>query len=83
MEELTNVKLNFSTYKLSFLKQNTKKDILDKIEKEIQKIEKDVIILKDEIKIQKTFWQNLDKKLFNYYFDFFFSNLYLLQLCRK
>ncbi|MCG3699479.1 cadmium-translocating P-type ATPase [Aliarcobacter butzleri] len=62
MEELTNVKLNFSTSTLTF-EQNTKKDILDKIEKEIQKIEKDVIILKDEIKIQKTFWQNLDKKL--------------------
>ena len=62
MEELSNVKLNFSTSTLTF-EQNTKKDILDKIEKEIQKIEKDVIILKDEIKIQKTFWQNLDKKL--------------------
>ncbi|WP_323592931.1 heavy metal translocating P-type ATPase [Aliarcobacter butzleri] len=62
MEELTNVKLNFSTSTLTF-EQNTKKDILDKIEKEIQKIEKDVIILKDEIKTQKTFWQNLDKKL--------------------
>ncbi|MDN5068920.1 heavy metal translocating P-type ATPase [Aliarcobacter butzleri] len=62
MEELLNVKLNFSTSTLTF-EQNTKKDILDKIEKEIQKIEKDVIILKEEIKIQKTFWQNLDKKL--------------------
>ncbi|MCT7597305.1 heavy metal translocating P-type ATPase [Aliarcobacter butzleri] len=62
MEELSNVKLNFSTSTLTF-EQNTKKDILDKIEKEIQKIEKDVIILKDEIKTQKTFWQNLDKKL--------------------
>lgn len=62
MEELSNVKLNFSTSTLIF-EQNTKKDILDKIEKEIQKIEKDVIILKDEIKTQKTFWQNLDKKL--------------------
>ncbi|RZV12886.1 cadmium-translocating P-type ATPase [Aliarcobacter butzleri] len=62
MEELSNVKLNFSTSTLTF-EQNTKKDILDKIEKEIQKIEKDVIILKEEIKIQKTFWQNLDKKL--------------------
>ncbi|MCT7562361.1 heavy metal translocating P-type ATPase [Aliarcobacter butzleri] len=62
MEELSNVKLNFSTSTLTF-EQNTKKDILDKIEKEIQKIEKDVIILKYEIKIQKTFWQNLDKKL--------------------
>ncbi|WP_323593445.1 heavy metal translocating P-type ATPase [Aliarcobacter butzleri] len=62
MEELSNVKLNFSTSTLTF-EQNTKKDILDKIEKEIQKIEKDVIILKDQIKTQKTFWQNLDKKL--------------------
>ncbi|MCT7579412.1 heavy metal translocating P-type ATPase [Aliarcobacter butzleri] len=62
MKELSNVKLNFSTSTLTF-EQNTKKDILDKIEKEIQKIEKDVIILKEEIKIQKTFWQNLDKKL--------------------
>ncbi|MCG3672934.1 heavy metal translocating P-type ATPase [Aliarcobacter butzleri] len=62
MEELSNVKLNFSTSTLTF-EQNTKEDILDKIEKEIQKIEKDVIILKEEIKIQKTFWQNLDKKL--------------------
>ncbi len=62
MEELSNVKLNFSTSTLTF-EQNTKKNILDKIEKEIQKIEKDVIILKDEIKTQKTFWQNLDKKL--------------------
>ncbi|MEV9616565.1 heavy metal translocating P-type ATPase [Aliarcobacter butzleri] len=62
MEELSNVKLNFSTSTLTF-EQNTKEDILDKIEKEIQKIEKDVIILKEEIKIKKTFWQNLDKKL--------------------
>lgn len=62
MEELSNVKLNFSTSTLTF-EQNTKNDILNKIEKEIQKIEKDVVILKEEIKIQKTFWQNLDKKL--------------------
>ncbi|QKF72995.1 heavy metal translocating P-type ATPase [Aliarcobacter faecis] len=62
LEELSNVKLNFSTSTLTF-EQNTKKDILEKIEKEIQKIEKDVIIVKDEIKVKKTFWQNLDKKL--------------------
>ncbi|MDN5064522.1 heavy metal translocating P-type ATPase [Aliarcobacter butzleri] len=62
MEELSDVKLNFSTSILTF-KQNSDEDLREKIEKEIQKIEKDVIILKEEIKIQKTFWQNLDKKL--------------------
>ena len=62
MEELSNVKLNFSTSTLSF-EQNTNKDLLNIIEKEIQKIEKDIFILKDEKKTQRTFWQNLDKKL--------------------
>ncbi|MFW2592413.1 hypothetical protein ACN5PC_10970, partial [Aliarcobacter butzleri] len=62
MEELSYVKLNFSSSSYTF-DQNTKKDILDNIEKEIQKIEKDVIILIDEIKTQKTFCQNIGKKL--------------------
>lgn len=62
MEELSNVKVNFSTLTLSF-EQNTDDDILKKIEKEIQKVEKDVVIVKGDEKIVKTFWQNLDKKL--------------------
>ena len=62
LEELNNVSLNFSTATLSFEK-NVKHDVLEKIEKEIQKIEKDVVIIKDEEKIQKTFWQLLNKKL--------------------
>ena len=47
--------MNFSTSTLSFEK-NVNYDVLEKIEKEIQKIEKDVVIIKDEEKIQKTFW---------------------------
>ena len=62
LEELNNVSLNFSTATLSFEK-NVKYDVLEKIEKEIQKIEKDVVIVKDEEKIQKTFWELLNKKL--------------------
>ena len=62
LEELNNVSLNFSTATLSFEK-NVKYDVLEKIEKEIQKIEKDVVIEKDEEKIQKTFWELLNKKL--------------------
>ena len=62
MKELSNVKLNFSTSTLTF-EQNTDKDLLDIIEKEIQKIEKEVFIVKEVNKIQKTFWQLLDKKL--------------------
>ncbi|HJE03753.1 Cadmium, zinc and cobalt-transporting ATPase [Aliarcobacter thereius] len=61
MEELKDVKVNFSTLTLSF-EQNTKDDILDKVEKEIQKVEKDVFIEKEKNKVEKTFWQNLDKK---------------------
>ena len=44
LEELNNVSLNFSTATLSFDK-NVKHDVLEKIEKEIQKIEKDVIVI--------------------------------------
>lgn len=62
MPELSNVKLNFSTSTLTF-EQNTDKDLLDIIEKEIQKIEKEVFVVKEVSKIQKTFWQLLDKKL--------------------
>ena len=62
MPELSNVRLNFSTSTLTF-EQNIDKDLSDLIEKEIQKIEKEVIIVKEESKNQKTFWQNLDKKL--------------------
>ncbi|TLT02664.1 heavy metal translocating P-type ATPase [Aliarcobacter cibarius] len=62
MPELSNVKLNFSTSTLTF-EQNTNNDLLDVIEKEIQKIEKEVFIVKEENKKQKTFWQLLDKKL--------------------
>ena len=62
LEELNNVSLNFSTATLSFEK-NVKHDVLEKIEKEIQKIEKDVVIIKDEEKTQKNFWQLLNKKL--------------------
>ena len=62
MPELSNVRLNFSTSTLTF-EQNIDKDLSDLIEKEIQKIEKEVIIVKKESKNQKRFWQNLDKKL--------------------
>ena len=62
LDEINNVTLNFSTGTLSFEK-NVKHDVLEKIEKEIQKIEKDVTILRDEEKEQKTFWQLLNKKL--------------------
>ena len=62
MPELSNVKLNFSTSTLTF-EQNTNNYLLDVIEKEIQKIEKEVFIVKEENKKQKTFWQLLDKKL--------------------
>ena len=62
LDELSNVSLNFSTSTLSFEK-NVNYDVLEKIEKEIQKIEKDVVIIKDEEKIQKTFWELLNKKL--------------------
>ncbi|MBL3518966.1 cadmium-translocating P-type ATPase [Arcobacter lanthieri] len=62
MEELSNVKLNFSTSTLTF-EQNTKDDLLEKIEKEIQKIEREVIIVKDDKKLQRNFWQLIDKKL--------------------
>ncbi len=62
MPELSNVRLNFSTSTLTF-EQNIDKDLSDLIEKEIQKIEKEVIIVKEESKNQKRFWQNLDKKL--------------------
>lgn len=49
MPELSNVKLNFSTSTLTF-EQNTNNDLLDVIEKEIQKIEKEVFIVKKRIK---------------------------------
>jgi Cd2+/Zn2+-exporting ATPase len=62
LDEISNVSLNFSAGTLSFEK-NVKHDVLEKIEKEIQKIEKDVIIVRDEEKEQKTFWQLLNKKL--------------------
>lgn len=62
MPQLSNVRLNFSTSTLTF-EQNIDKDLSDLIEKEIQKIEKEVIIVKEESKNQKRFWQNLDKKL--------------------
>ena len=61
MDELKDVKVNFSTLTLSF-EQNTKDDILEKIEKEIQKVESDVYIEKEKKRVEKTFWQNLDKK---------------------
>ncbi|WP_404318135.1 heavy metal translocating P-type ATPase [Malaciobacter canalis] len=63
LHELNNVKLNFSTSTLSF-EQTVEENLLDKIEKEIQKIEREVIIEKDNIKQQqRSFWQLLDKKL--------------------
>ncbi|RXJ90302.1 cadmium-translocating P-type ATPase [Arcobacter sp. CECT 8983] len=62
LDELSNVRLNFSTSTLSF-EQNTSENLLDKIEKEIQNIEKEVVISRDEDKSQRTFWQLLDKKL--------------------
>ena len=46
LEEINNVSLNFSTGTLSFEK-NVKHDVLEKIEKEIQKIEKDVVVVPD------------------------------------
>ena len=55
MPELSNVRLNFSTSTLTF-EQNIDKDLSDLIEKEIQKIEKEVIIVKEESKNQKRFW---------------------------
>ncbi|XPV53175.1 MAG: heavy-metal-associated domain-containing protein [Halarcobacter ebronensis] len=45
LDELSNVRLNFSTSTLSF-EQNTDEDLLDKIEKEIQNIEREVFISK-------------------------------------
>ncbi len=62
MSELTDVKLNFSTLTLTFEQKNSE-NILDKIENEIQKIERDVSIVKGNIKLDRTFWQSLDKKL--------------------
>ncbi|WP_044416046.1 heavy metal translocating P-type ATPase [Halarcobacter anaerophilus] len=62
MEELSNVKLNFSTSTLTF-EQKGDDNLFDKIEKEIQKIENEVVIVRDEEKTQRTFWQLLDKKL--------------------
>ncbi|PHO08602.1 cadmium-translocating P-type ATPase [Malaciobacter canalis] len=63
LDELNNVKLNFSTSTLSF-EQTVEENLLDKIEKEIQKIEREVVIEKDNIKQQqRSFWQLLDKKL--------------------
>jgi Cd2+/Zn2+-exporting ATPase len=47
---------------LSF-EQKSEKNLLDKIENEIQKIEKQVLIIKDETKKQRTFWELLNKKL--------------------
>jgi Cd2+/Zn2+-exporting ATPase len=41
---------------LSF-EQKSEKNLLDKIENEIQKIEKQVLIIKDETKKQRTFWE--------------------------
>lgn len=49
LDELSNVKLNFATSTLSF-EQKSEKNLLDKIENEIQKIEKQVVIIKDETK---------------------------------
>ncbi|WP_419776847.1 heavy metal translocating P-type ATPase [Malaciobacter marinus] len=63
LDELNNVKLNFSTSTLSF-EQTVEENLLEKIEKEIQKIEREVVIVKDNIKQQqRSFWQLLDKKL--------------------
>jgi Cd2+/Zn2+-exporting ATPase len=62
MEEFTNVKLNFSTSTLSF-EADKKEGLLNRLEKEIQKIEKEVVIVKENSNSQRTFWQLLDKKL--------------------
>lgn len=63
LDELNNVKLNFSTSTLSF-EQTVEENLLEKIEKEIQKIEREVTIEKDNIKQQqRSFWQLVDKKL--------------------
>lgn len=61
LDELNNVELNFATSTLSF--ETTKENILDKIEKEIQKVEKDVTIQKEKIKKARTFYELIDKKL--------------------
>ena len=61
MEELSNVKLNFSTSTLSF-EQNTNKDLLNIIEKEIQKIEKEVFIVKQENKKKKNYTRSFKNK---------------------
>ncbi|RXJ87189.1 heavy metal translocating P-type ATPase [Arcobacter sp. CECT 8985] len=87
MDELENVTLNFSTSTLTF-EQKVKDNIFDKIEKEIQKIEKEVTIQKDNNNIQRTFWQLLDKKLLAFtllslvitYISYNFINNFYIQL---
>lgn len=61
LEELENVKVDFSTSTLIFEEKNNSVS-LDFLEKEIQKIEKHISIEKEK-KEKKNFWQNLDKQL--------------------
>ncbi|QKF82731.1 heavy metal translocating P-type ATPase [Halarcobacter ebronensis] len=62
MEELENVKLNFSTSTLSF-EQKSNENIIDKITEVIQSIEKDVNVVEDKKDEARSFWQLLNKKL--------------------
>ncbi|RXJ69752.1 cadmium-translocating P-type ATPase [Halarcobacter ebronensis] len=62
MEELENVKLNFSTSTLSF-EQKGNENIINKIVEVIQSIEKDVNIVEDKKGEARSFWQLLNKKL--------------------
>ena len=64
LEELQNVKVDFSTSTLMYEEKNS--DIsLEFLEKEIQKLEKHISIEKEkeEKGAKKSFWQNLDKQL--------------------
>ncbi len=63
MSEIRNAKLNFATSTLSFEANSENKNLLNIIEAQIQKIEAEVLVLKEEDSLQRTFWQLLDKKL--------------------
>ena len=72
--ELSNVRLNFSTSTLTF-EQNIDKDLSDLIEKEIQKIEKEVIIVKEESKNQNNdYYKLLNHRFWRGRIDFCHKN---------
>lgn len=62
LEEFSNVKLNFSTSTLTY-NQESDDNLFNKLEKEIQKIEKDVTIQKEQKSEQRGFWELLNKRL--------------------